>query len=347
MAVKTSTGPIYAFTDDPKEVDLGDDDTRALFLNSLRDSRRSVITGAFLTKANVVSNTLNVVGHLNLRFGVHEFPKTVIARATVTMNVRQAVAPTKAAAAGPAAGVAPKAVFKAVNVPELVFGFDENPEVFYLVPRDSTLEKTEDRATHLYTFLTLRNQPGGNTLQHQVIPVTFPSDEITDGIVDVMRTHINKHVEVKEKMANAFRHIPKMAVTYLALQQPTRPTTEPHPVVETPAGPDSRPDGDDAAIDQVVTTADQAKDPSSRRRRRRTKKEKGKEKKKRQKDTSVVEIDAASATKVKKQKKASIIPEGWKCEICGIATTVMRRRGPSGLNCACETDDCSRMLWKY
>ena len=39
----------------------------------------------------------------------------------------------------------------------------------------------------------------------------------------------------------------------------------------------------------------------------------------------------------KKAKRASTIPEGWKCEICGVETTVMRRRGPSGLNKACNS----------
>lgn len=276
---------------------------------SLHDSRKSILSGAFLTRANVQPGTLQEMGLLDLHFGIHQFLQTRIVRATVLVAVRPSMTVPPQPATAP----------QTVKVQELVFGFKDNPTTFFLVPRDSTLEE-QSSDNHLYTFLTLRNQPGGTVLQHQVIPVTFQVDDTNRSVVGIIRSHINKHDEVKEKMANATRHIPRMPLAFiqyglLAERQGTKAAKQVIPAQQS---------------SKLASPTPVSSPKAQATKKPRLKKVKASPK---LKDVKNQTADAQN----KKQKKASIIPAGWSCEICGVNTTVMRRRGPSGLNCACNS----------
>lgn len=294
---------------------------------SLSQSRASITSGAFLTRANVLSDTIEISGLVDFRFGVHQFQNTRVASATILVTIPQPLQSNDGKATPEDHG---KVQSSTVKIKELLFSFEENSAVFYLVPRDSTLEELADES-YLLTFLTLRKQPGGTNLQYQIIPVSLRTTKTDVTTIQSIRKHINPHAEVKEKMVNAMRHITKMDLEYLAVVVESNPAKE----------VDSKPsrmitDTNTARTDQSPAThvkktrrAGRTSDVAQSRQANPLMKP--------LKDRSPVTKSVTDKnSKGKKQKKASIIPEGWTCELCGASTTVMRRRGPSGLNCACN-----------
>lgn len=299
---------------------------------SLSESRRSILSGAFLTKANVLKETLRPIGLVDFRFGVHQLLDTVVASATIVVQVPSVAKPDEKTPAEPTV----KPSHRSVNVQELLFGFKENPEVYFIVPRDSTLKQvTPDE--HLFTFLTLRKEPGGSTLQHQIIPVPLVVDEANRVVVESIGTHINAFAEVKEKMFNAMRHIPKMSVEYLTFAQSAVGDKKVDAKAHVAVLPPDSPAIDGGPVEPVKKKATKKKRVTIEDGQVDKAKPAKKPKKEKKEKSLVHKPVTESATKFKKQKKASIIPQDWKCEICGVTTTVMRRRGPSGLNCACKS----------
>lgn len=319
---------------------------------SLAQSRKSVVSGAFLTRAQVIKGSLRPLGTVSFQFGVHEFPDTVVAAATIIVHIPQpvpaaapAVPQSEANTAAVRTGtLTPKPIQQTVHVQELLFGFKENPGAYFLVPRDSTIKELTS-LTFLFTFLTLRKQPGSTNLHHQVIPVTLEINKDNKIAVENISKHINADAEVKEKMANAMRVIPKMELERLTFAEPAAskdisssapPATENQSKQEA-GEPEVQQQKRKKRIPSESATPAQTKRRKSMIKSEETtdKKQKKKPKQARSSPTAGAGISEGAA-KIRKQKKASIIPDGWSCEICGVTTTVMRRRGPSGLNCACK-----------
>lgn len=300
--------PEYALSDTPRDAAITTDlpAQYALVAVALKDSRRSIISGALLTKAVVQPNSVRRIGSLDVVCCLHQFCDTRISRASILIRKPTTAPDTDAV--------------QIVRDRELVLSFAENADTYYLVPRDARLAIEKDDMSH-FTFMTLRNRPGQSSLQYQVITMYFDARKCVD-VINALREHINSEDEVKAKMANAAKQILEMKSQYIRLRQEVKESSPGQ--LETSQFPNQP-----------------ASVPTVKKRKYKTsiKQEKGSKPDRKDKGTSsprtLEKSDGANA--IKKAKRASLIPDGWQCEVCHAKSTVMRRRGPTGLNTACNS----------